>query len=278
MGIDPSTPTAHNVYVDDTVLADLEAPLPQGIVGSLEACFTAFGIRCDHVRPCPISLEKFKLTPISTKRVQLGLLIDTHALTIGLPPEKLNKLRKFVKAFHEDRASILVREGAAFLGFLQHIAQHIPWFRHTFVAIQRSFINAVHVAQVSTDNMKKFINAFKLLEELPTTEHRAYHEFIAKQKSNCIFKSAHHKIWITSDFRDDIRLITQLTTEHEYWVTPIAHIIPRVHDFTAYCDSCKYGAGGYSSDLGFIWHIEWPIDKHGIDELIQDTTHINVLE
>jgi len=177
-------------------------------------------------------------------------------------------------AFHEDRANILVREGAAFLGLLQHIAQHIPWCRHTFVAIQRSFINAVHVAQVSTNNMKKFINAFKLLEELPTTENRAYHEFIAKQKSHCIFKSGHHN----SDFRDDIRLITQLTTEHQYRVTPIAHVIPRVHDFTAYCESCEYGAGGYSSDLGFICHIEWPIDKQGLDELIQDTTHINILE
>ena len=118
MGIQPDANTDHNVYVDDTLIADLEPRLDQAIVGSIEACFIIFGPRCDDIRPCPISLKKFVQTAIATSRVQLGLLVDTHSLTIGLPQEKLAKLQNMVKGLHDHRAQILIREGAEFLGLL----------------------------------------------------------------------------------------------------------------------------------------------------------------
>ena len=47
------------------------------------------------------------------------------------------------------------------------------------------------------------------------------------------------------------------------WETPIDHVIPRLPTATAFGDSCLEGAGGYSTELGFWWHIEFPEEvKH----------------
>ena len=42
------------------------------------------------------------------------------------------------------------------------------------------------------------------------------------------------------------------------WESPIAHIIPRMPTFTTFGDSCLEGAGGYSTSLGFWWHLPFP--------------------
>ena len=42
------------------------------------------------------------------------------------------------------------------------------------------------------------------------------------------------------------------------WKTPIAHVIPRSPTASSLGDSCLEGAGGYSIELGFWWHINFP--------------------
>jgi hypothetical protein len=42
------------------------------------------------------------------------------------------------------------------------------------------------------------------------------------------------------------------------WETPIAHVIPQLPTATAFGDSCLEGVGGYSIELGFWWHIDFP--------------------
>ena len=44
------------------------------------------------------------------------------------------------------------------------------------------------------------------------------------------------------------------------WETPIAHVIPQLPTTTAFGDSCLEGAGGYSIELGFWWHIDFPTE------------------
>ena len=42
------------------------------------------------------------------------------------------------------------------------------------------------------------------------------------------------------------------------WTTPIAHMIPRAHSFSTCGDDCLFGGGGFSVELKFWWHLEWP--------------------
>ena len=68
------------------------------------------------------------------------------------------------------------------------------------------------------------------------------------------------------------------------WETPIAHVIPRMPTATAFGDSCLKGARGYSIELGFWWHINFPKEVKQWTILIKfnnkDRTliSINVLE
>ena len=42
------------------------------------------------------------------------------------------------------------------------------------------------------------------------------------------------------------------------WSTPISHMVVRDPDFAAWGDSSLSQAGGFSHDLKFWWHWEWP--------------------
>jgi hypothetical protein len=42
------------------------------------------------------------------------------------------------------------------------------------------------------------------------------------------------------------------------WQSPIAHMIHYEPTGTAYSDSCLHSDGGFSTDMGFWWHMEWP--------------------
>jgi hypothetical protein len=68
------------------------------------------------------------------------------------------------------------------------------------------------------------------------------------------------------------------------WETPIAHIIPWMPTFTSFGDSCLEGAGGYSTLLGYWWHIPFPEEVkqrtllHKKDNKDGHLISINVLE
>jgi hypothetical protein len=40
--------------------------------------------------------------------------------------------------------------------------------------------------------------------------------------------------------------------------TPIAAIVPRDYKHTMWADSCKQSGGGWSTNLKFWWHLEYP--------------------
>ena len=59
-------------------------------------------------------------------------------------------------------------------------------------------------------------------------------------------------------FRDKLQPSSRIL-----WETPIAHVIPRTPTATDFGGSCLEGAGGYSIELGFWWHIDFPEEiKH----------------
>ena len=151
------------------------------------------------------------------------------------------------------------RTDAAFLGLMEHIGYNLPWFRHVYVSIRESFNMTIIKANHGITESEEYIAAVQQAARYDSEDRRHYLQFIEKQKANQIYNNKqNHKIWLTDNFRDDVALIAALCEDQDLWTTPIPHIIPRDHDYTAYCDSCEYGAGGYSLELGFMWHVEWP--------------------
>ncbi len=65
-----------------------------------------------------------------------------------------------------------------------------------------------------------------------------------------ITKTMHYKIKF---FRNKLKPDSGIK-----WETPIAHLIPRTLFATTIRDSSLEGAGGFSTTLGFWWHIHFP--------------------
>ena len=54
-------------------------------------------------------------------------------------------------------------------------------------------------------------------------------------------------------------IITVLSDPTTYkWEPPIAHLIPREHNYKAYQDTCPQGTSGFSTSLDFWWTLPWP--------------------
>ena len=59
--------------------------------------------------------------------------------------------------------------------------------------------------------------------------------------------------------KDELRLIKlALESDRITKQCPIAHLIPRTPDSEAWGDSSLDAAGGFSTDMGFWWYLEWP--------------------
>ncbi len=61
---------------------------------------------------------------------------------------------------------------------------------------------------------------------------------------------------------------------------PFAHLVPRDPLATAYLDSLSHAAGGFSTDLSFWWHLQWPdhIQARAAKACTGNTISINALE
>jgi hypothetical protein len=271
--------TPHYPFVDDTLYADLLKRILQAIAASIEACFMIFGARNDSLRPCPLSLEKFQLLSCSPIRQQLGLIINTNTLCICIPSSKLDALQELITStFHPHRKQFTVLEGATLLGNLDHLASHIPWFRHTYLSIRSTFNAAISHLHHATEQSASYIHLLGQRDNLSGTQLSHHHHFMAKWLASQVYSNKNEKLNVTKPFQNDLALLRTLTSDQSLWVTPIPHIIPRTPSFVAYCDSCLTGAGGYSPDLKFFWYIQWPHSDPSVDDLLADETHINLLE
>jgi hypothetical protein len=271
--------TPHYPFVDDTLYGDLWKRILQAIAASIEACFMIFGARNDSLRPCPLSLEKFTQLKCSPIRQQLGLIINTNTLCICIPPSKLDALQKLITStFHVQRKQFTVLEGATLLGNLDHLASHIPWFRHTYLSIRSTFNAAISHLHHAAEQSDDYIHLLGQCDNLSGSHLSHHHHFMAKWLASKIYTNKKEKFNITRAFQNDLALLRTLTSSQSLWVTPIPHIIPRTPSFVAYCDSCLTGAGGYSPDLKFFWTLQWPKVDPSVDDLLTNERHINILE
>ena len=89
---------------------------------------------------------------------------------------------------------------------------------------------------------------------------QARHISFALKKSAKMIHHAKFKFRLNRSMRQEIEFFReQLRPESDIlWETPIAHLIPRTPSATSFGDSSLEGAGGYSVDLGFWWHIDFP--------------------
>jgi len=274
--------TPHYSYVDDTPMADILPRITQAAAASLESCFEIYGVRADHLRPCPISLPKYLEHLCSPIRRQLGITINTNTMCLTLPSEKLSYLVDLLRSFHPDRREVPILECAKLLGYLAHISTIFSWFTNLYLNIRDSFNSTIRHLYLTSADSALLQEAIRHGESLTGFDRDNHLRYVAKVRAKAIYsKHLRRTIFLSPDFHRDLDLLTTLSTDHRFWIQPIPHIIPRTHTFTAYCDSCMYGAGGHCPQLGFFWHMSWPSSNaYALSDVLEDdnNTHINLYE
>jgi hypothetical protein len=97
-------PPKGNIYVDDILSAGVGKKYVTNLLAAtIESIFTVCGHPNVDVRQCPLSLKKWWTTSISPRQVVLVLAIDTNRMTVGLPQEYHDQVKKLLRKWPKNR-------------------------------------------------------------------------------------------------------------------------------------------------------------------------------
>ena len=259
-------PRPARIYVDDSLLLALsKGHMELKLAALLEAIFVVMGAPNELVRQCPVALDKWISLIISPRQVMLGLVIDTNALTVGIPEEYIQEVRLLLHTtWHVHRKRFTVKEAQELTGKLGHLAEGATWIFHLLTHLYASIAYALsenkRLLQDSSAEFRTLVSSLKTGRFACSVKDQVRHTSFALKRSAKLVHHARYQYNINKTMRQEIEFFREqlAPTSEVRWEAPIAHIIPRMPTFTTFGDSCLEGAGGYSISLGFWWHLPFP--------------------
>jgi hypothetical protein len=195
----------------------------------------------------------------------LGLIINTNTLTVGTPPDYVKEVLNLINTtWHLHRRCFTVGEAQRLTGKLGHLAEGAQWVFHLLTHLYASISYALAKnKQLLKDSSPKF---HSICFPLKTGNFPCSAKDQVKHINHAIKRAArqvHHAKFefnINKMMHQEIYFFRKklLPKSNIKWETLIAHIIPRMPTFTSFGDSCLEEAGGYSTSLGYWWHIPFP--------------------
>jgi hypothetical protein len=223
------TPSNHTMFVDDNVLVALHRSIKLAMAGSLGSAYDCFGSPDDNWRRgSVISREKFQ-PDVSVTVLFVGLLIDTHSMTVTWPPDKRESARKLLDEWLAERTARAPRELAQLLGIIRHGA---------FLSVAGNFLS---------------IRLQWILSTSVTGSNISSKDRIGSRRW-----WAGNRLRIPPSVYADLRLLRQSLQEPGAavsWSRPIGLLIDRTPTVTLLSDASYGGIGGWSPQLGFLWRI-----------------------
>ena len=246
-------------------MADIRKHMPTCMAASIEALFQVMGLLLEKVRRSPLSMDKFSAFPCSWEKTQLGLHINTRAMSIALPTDKLLRLvSTLTSTWHTARKSFTLLEGVTLLGHLEHACTVCPWGKYLFCAL-RSAVNMC--LKTRTRHMAKLSDLAVMVSTVrdvkTADEQILFDSFIQKKVSKSLYQSK-EPCFISKELSLELSFLRQILEQPSTykWECPIAHLVPRSPDYTSTGDASLFAGGGYSLDLKFWWYIHWPEEVH----------------
>ena len=86
----------HNIYMDDSMMADTFQRIPQVIASAVDAFFTIMGVSMLHLRQCAVAMDKWKYLVVSYQLVLLGLSFNTREMTVSITDEYCQEVLKLL--------------------------------------------------------------------------------------------------------------------------------------------------------------------------------------
>jgi len=261
-GKPPALPA--RIYVDDGFAIGTSVPhMKQTLAALIEAIFVVLGIPEIVIRQCSLALDKWVMLIVGPIQTFLGLTVDTNRMMVSIPRQYIEEVLVILnETWHAGRKQFTVQEAQALTGKLGHLAQAAPWafhlMTHMYASIAHALMSNKTILSEGSEKFRALINSLRHESSNPIDTHR-----IVTFALKMLAKMIHHastKFNITKTMRYEIDFFRDELQESSEtrWETPIGHIVKRSPSFVCYGDSCLDGAGGYSVDLGFVWHIKFP--------------------
>ena len=264
-GIDPMYTSRHfnSMFVDDNILVALRPLIRSALRAAVGSAEDVFGNPLDTRRPPILQPEKWD-NSVSHVALYLGLILDSRAMTVTLPAEKVAELGAICSTWLSDgtRQRRTPSELAKILGLVRHASKVLPRSIFFTLPLQHTLSDA-----------------------------------IARSKENRFLTASDSRWWkrtrisIPDHVFHYLQLLRTATTNPASWTRSIGLLVPRQATAVAYSDAAYTGMGGWSPHFGFLWrltrshleHVGFPMreileDDAAASQSGHDTLHINTLE
>ena len=104
-GITNRNKTKYNMFVDDSLFAQIRPIMKHAMAASIEALHIILGFPDIEKRQNPLSLDKYFESICSYERIQLGININTRKMTLSLTNKKRLAMLDELSHWHEKRKS-----------------------------------------------------------------------------------------------------------------------------------------------------------------------------
>jgi len=283
------TPTPHNTFVDDNLIAETLPFIKLAQAASIEGLYQILGYPQTHIRRTVLSDDKYYRESCGPIKTQLGYVINTNTMFVSFTDKRINDMKTSLSQWHHKRRQFKLHDLAVLAGHLEFIASMTPWLRFLTIALKHSILTSLRSNTKSV--YEKHTNA-----EYVADSYALSINFDKLSRKNYAISHLLRQVWhsnkkfpITKSLRKELKLLHHLFHNPNLYKfqSPIAHILPRDHDFSACGDACLEGGGGYSDNLKFWWFVPWPTSittktlKHYVKKfktLSGDFISINLLE
>ncbi len=254
-----------NIYVDDILSAGVARKYIENLMAAtFEAIFEVCGQPKIEVRQCPLSLKKWWETIIGPRQTVLGLMVDTNAMTVGLPKQYRDKVRGLLEKWPKERRFFRCPDMQKLIGKIARLGEGAPWIfkimSHLYTSLAFALQSNKAFLEASSPKFKALVNQIHKKQFSGDASDIAKQMSFAMKTTAKMVNSNKSFYPINESMREELNFIRQALSEDSgiKFKTPIAFLIPRMPTGLAFGDSSLTGCGGYSTKFKFWWHLAFP--------------------
>ena len=258
-GVNHLEKTKYNMFVDDSLFAQIRKLIKHAMAASIEALYIVLGFPEIERRQNALSLDKYFETTCSYERIQLGINVNSRSMTVGLTSQKRIAMLDELSHWHKKRRSFTLLQGVILCGSIEFWANTSPWVRFLYWHLRSSVNQCLNTCSKITKDKKQ---VKMLISDLANTKgldnFSSKERFVISKIAKDTYK-CQHKVFINKSMKSELKLIINILSNPKKYKleTPISHIVKREPDFTTYGDACLEAGGGFCENF-FWWHVEWP--------------------
>ena len=260
----------------------------------IESIFAVMGQPNLSLRQCPLAMDKWSNLNVAEHQLALGLVIDSKNMVVKMTKDYLVETLDLIEStWPKHRKRFTALEASKLVGKLGRLREGAPWSKYMVSQLYSSIAFALaqnkETLKHSSTEFKRLVETIKCKNFSARAEVNKNHERVIQHALKRAAKMIHHSLSeynIVPTMRAEIAFFQEFLDPNSgvTWQAPIAYLITKTPIATAYGDASLDGAGGFSTELKFWWHLKFPESvmrltlRHLSDNRDSNLISINVLE